>query len=74
MLVITVFHSLVQDNFGETALAAAVNKGHLRVAKILVKNGANVNFRNKVRALIPAHTSMHDVPNDNGEPVGCTRH
>ena len=31
----------------------AVNIGHLHVAEILVKNGANVNYRNKVRALIP---------------------
>ena len=27
--------------------------GHLHVAEILVKNGADVNYRNKVRALIP---------------------
>ena len=31
----------------------AVGKGHLHVAEILVKNGADVNYRNKVRALIP---------------------
>ena len=42
----------VQDDFGETALVTAVNKGHLHVAEILVKNGADVNYRNKVRALI----------------------
>ena len=50
----------------------AVDKGHLHVAEILVENGADVNYRNKVRALIP---SMH---NDKawyyGEPVGCTRY
>ena len=44
---------LVQDDFGDTALLAAVNEGHLHVAEILVKNGADVNYRNKVRALIP---------------------
>ena len=43
----------VQDDFRETALVTAVNKGHFHVAEILVKNGADVNYRNKVRALIP---------------------
>ena len=43
----------VQDDFGDTALMAAVNEGHLQVAEILVNNGADVNYRNKVRALIP---------------------
>ena len=42
----------VQDDFGETALVTAVDHGHLHVAEILVKNGADVNYRNKVRALI----------------------
>ena len=32
---------------------AAVSNGHLDVAEILVKNGADVNYRNKVKALIP---------------------
>ena len=31
----------------------AVNKGHLHVAEILVENRADVNYRNKVKALIP---------------------
>ena len=44
---------IMQDDFGDTALMAAVNEGHLHVAEILVKNGADVNYRNKVRALIP---------------------
>ena len=44
---------IIQDDFGDTALVAAVDKGHLYVAEILVKNGADVNYRNKVRALIP---------------------
>ena len=30
-----------------------MDKGHLHIAKILVKNGTDVNYRNKVRALIP---------------------
>ena len=49
----TVFHCLVQDDFGDTALVTAVNRGHLHVAEILVENGADVNYRNMVRALIP---------------------
>ena len=48
-----VFHCLVQDDIGDTALVTAVDKGHLHVAEILVENGADVNYRNKVRALIP---------------------
>ena len=31
----------------------AVGQGHLHVAEILMKKGADVNYRNKVRALIP---------------------
>ena len=34
-------------------MVVAVDYGHLHVAEILVKNGADVNYRNKVRALIP---------------------
>ena len=44
---------IIQDDIGSTALVAAVNKGHFHVAEILVKNGADVNYINKVRALIP---------------------
>ena len=43
----------MQNDFGETALVAAVGQGNLHVAEILAKNGADVNYRNKVRALIP---------------------
>ena len=43
----------MQDDFGNTALVAAVNEGHLHVAEVLVKNGAYVNYRNKARVLIP---------------------
>ena len=42
----------VQDDFRDTALVTAVDKGHLHVAEILVKNGADVNYRNKVKTLI----------------------
>ena len=45
---ITVFHCLVQNDFGDTALVAAVDKGYLHIVEILVKNGSNVNYRNKV--------------------------
>ena len=58
---------------------AAVNEGHLHVAEVLMKNRADVNYRNKVRALIPVtQACMHNVANDKawyyGEPVGCTRY
>ena len=43
----------VQDDFKDTALVTAVGQGHLHVAEILVENGADVNYRNKVRAFIP---------------------
>ena len=48
-----VFPYLVQNDFGETALVTAVVKGHVHVTEILVRNGADVNCRNKVRVLIP---------------------
>ena len=43
----------MQDDFGNTSLIAAVGLGYLYIAEILLSNGADVNFRNKVRALIP---------------------
>ena len=49
----------MQNDFGETALVAAVSEGHLQVAEILVKNGADVNYRNKVRAFDPCNTSIY---------------
>ena len=67
----------IQDDFGETALVTAVNKGHLHVVEILVKNGADVNYRNKVRALILGTQDCIMWPMIikawyYGEPVGCT--
>ena len=47
----TVFHCLVQEDFGDTALLAAVDNGYLHVAEILVNYGADVNYRNKVRVI-----------------------
>ena len=46
-------------------MLAAVGQGHLHVAEILVKNGADVNYRNKVRVLIPVtHASIHNMANN----------
>ena len=44
--------SILQNDFGETALMAAVDQGHTHIADILVRNGANVNYWDKVRVLI----------------------
>ena len=52
------YSNFMQDEFGDTALVAAVNKGHLHIAEILVKNRADLNYRNKVRPLIPG-TQVH---------------
>ena len=41
----------MQDEFGETALIAAINKGHTDVVENLINAGANVNYRTKVRSL-----------------------
>ena len=46
-------HYLAQNDFRDTALVAAVDNGYLHVVEILMKNGADVNYRNKVRTLIP---------------------
>ena len=44
----TVFYCFIQDDVGDTALVMAVIKGHLHVAyKILMKNGADVNWLQK---------------------------
>ena len=48
----SVYCLLLQDDFGATALVAAVDEGHIEIVEILVKAGANVNFRNKVRPLM----------------------
>ena len=75
----------VQDEFRETALGAAVDQGHLHIAEILVENGADVNYRNKVRALIPVtqvcimwpmirHGIMVDQWDVNNKHAICTVH
>ena len=40
---------LMQDKFGDTALMAASQKGHLECATVLLKHKADVNHQNKVR-------------------------
>ena len=40
---------LLQSEVGETPLHAACWEGLLDVATVLVRNGADVNFENKVR-------------------------
>ena len=60
-------------------MGGAVDRGHLRAAETLVKNGANVNYRNKVRELIPVTQVCIKSPVIRhgmvyGEPVGWTRH
>ena len=43
---------VLQDDFGETALIAAVNRHHHKVAEILLNHGANIRLSNKVRPLM----------------------
>ena len=43
---------IMQDNLGDTPLMAAIHQGHTHIVEILVKHGANVNHRNKVRPSI----------------------
>ena len=52
---------LLQDDFGETALARVCDLGHTHIVDILVKSGANVNQRTKVRdfSLIAAPVEMY---------------
>ena len=38
----------MQDEYGNTALHAASDEGHVEVMTILVQRGANVNSLNKV--------------------------
>ena len=45
-------YCLIQDDFAATALGAAVDNGHVMIVNTLVKAGANVNYRNKVRPLM----------------------
>ena len=50
-LTCVVLSQLMQNEFGETPLIAAVNKGHLSTAALLLLFGADVNKQNKVRLL-----------------------
>ena len=40
-----------QNEFGDTALIAAVDQGHITTAALLLDHGADVNKQNKVRLL-----------------------
>ena len=40
----------MQDDFGYTALHAASQKGHLKVADTLIKRHANVGHQDKVQS------------------------
>ena len=42
---------LMQDKFGDTALIAASELGHIECATVLLKHRADVNYQNKVRLL-----------------------
>ena len=42
----------VQDRWGQTPLMYACCEGHIRIAKLLVENGAIVDLVNKVMASI----------------------
>ena len=50
-LACVVLSQLMQNEFGETALFAAVNQGRLSTAALLLDHGADVNKQNKVRLL-----------------------
>ena len=52
LIPIATFCILIQNDFADTALVAAVDKGHIMIVDILVKAGANMNYKNKVRQAI----------------------
>ena len=47
-LACVVLSQLMQDEFGDTALIAAVDQGHITTAALLLDHGADVNKQNKV--------------------------
>ena len=55
LLILLIIHvalsQLMQDKFGDTALIAASQEGHIKCATVLLKHGANVNYQRKVRLL-----------------------
>ena len=46
-----VLSQLMQNEFGDTALIAASEQGHIKCATVLLKHGADVNYQRKVRLL-----------------------
>ena len=43
---------MVQDEYGSTALEIACHKGHTKIAEMLLKKGAMMDYRNKVTNLV----------------------
>ena len=39
---------ITQDELGMTALSAACQQGHVNIVRLLINNGANVDFQHKV--------------------------
>ena len=50
-LACVILSQLMQNEFGNTALIAAVEQGHISTAALLLDHGADVNKQNKVRLL-----------------------
>ena len=57
-LACVVLSQLMQDEFGNTALIAASQEGHLSTAALLLDHGADVNKQNKVRLLLYVHSQL----------------
>ena len=50
-LACVVLSQLMQSEFGETALIAAIGQDHISTAALLLDHGADANKQNKVRLL-----------------------
>ena len=50
-LTCVVLSQIMQDELGETALIAAINKVHFSTAALLLDHGADANKQNKVKLL-----------------------
>ena len=50
-LACVVLSQLMQNKFGDTALIASSQEGHLTTAALLLDHGADVNKQSKVRLL-----------------------
>ena len=47
-LAVSVILFITQDELGMTALSAACQQGHVNIVRLLINNGANVDFQHKV--------------------------